>query len=289
MWTISHFTRRIISMYSKFFPVILLFGSAQIGAQQHASIAPTAQQSGASAVALPRDPTKLAEMIRGSYYHPDDLSSIDCGVSIDWASFFGALKVDLPEDRAKVLQGLKIHSHAARGKGTELTFNWSAGELTTKDTMEGGLKQIVHGFYQMYWPMLATKLIASGDEIKKVEALPDGSANIDVSSQNTNLVMTVDKSGSPTRWALDSPAMKATIDPRYVTSPKPTPGDLQRISSVKVAERIGESSMNVQVDLDYQEADGFFVPKSVSFDILGAYSVTMEFLGCSTTKRISGN
>jgi hypothetical protein len=276
-------------MYSKFFLVILLFGSAQLSAQQHVSSAPTAQQGGVSAAMLPKDPTKLAEMIRGSYYHPDELSSIDCGVSIDWPAFFGSLKVDLPEDRAKVLQGLKVHSHAVRGKGAEIAFDWSAGELATKDKMEGGLKQMVDGFYQMYWPMLATKLIASGDEVKKVEILSDGSANIDVSSQNTNLVLTVDKSGSPTHWALESPAMKATIDPRYVTSPKPTPGDLRRISSVKVAERIGESSMNVQVDLDYQEADGFFVPKSASFDLLGAYSVTMEFLGCSTTKRISEN
>jgi len=49
-----------------------------------------------------------------------------------------------------------------------------------------------------------------------------------------------------------------------------------------VSEQIGTSTINVQLNLDYQEVDGFHVPKHVSFDSLGAYSINMEVLDCKS-------
>jgi hypothetical protein len=268
---------------------ILLLSSVALASQQPTNTSTTTGQSGTTNVTLPADPAKLLEVIRDSYYHPDDLSSLDCAVSVDWVAFFGSSKVSLSDDRMKVLQGLKVHSHALRGKPTELTFDWSAGLLTTKDQMESGLKQMVGGFYQMYWSMIAKGLVTNGNDLKKIEPLPDGSANVDMSGDGMNLVITVSKDGSPTHWVLDSPAMKGTIDPQFTASPNPVPGDLRRISSMKVVEHIGESNINVDLSLDYQEINGLFVPKSVSFGVVGAYTIPMEFSGCSGTTAASAH
>jgi hypothetical protein len=264
-----------------------LLGSFALGAQQPTSASANFNQPAASAVTLPKDAAKLAALIQGSYYHPDELTSLDCAVFVDWAALFGSMKMTAPEERLKVLKALKVHSHAVRGKVAELAFDWAGGELTTKDQMENGMKQMVGGFYQMYWPMFATSLITKGDELKNVEPQPDGSAKVDLSSPGTSLVITVSSDGTPRHWELDSPAMKGSIDPEFTPSPKPVAGDMSRISGMKVVQRIGESNMDVNLSLDYQEVDGFFVPSVVSFAIVGAYSVPMEFSSCVATRAES--
>jgi len=276
-------------MHSRLFLPIVFLGAVVLGAQQTANKSATAGQAGTSVAPLPSDPAKLSALIRASYYHPDELASLDCGVQIDWAAFSRSGKLNLPDDRLKVLQGLKVNSHAVRGNIPELTFDWSAGQLATKGQMEDGMKQMVGGFYQMYWPLLASSLVTNGADLKKVDPLADGSAKVDFSSEGTSLVITVNNDGIPTHWVLDGPAMKGTIDPEFAPTPKPISGDIRRISGVRVVQRIGESNMNVELGLDYQEVDGFFVPKSVSFGIVGAYTVPMEFSGCVTTRSASAN
>jgi hypothetical protein len=104
------------------------------------------------------------------------------------------------------------------------------------------------------------------------------------SSQNVNVVITADKERTPTHYTLDSPAMNGTIDLHYASSPKPVPGDLRRISSMDMSEQIGNSTMNVKLSLDYQAVDGFYVPRHVSYNLGGAYSLLMDFSGCSVSK-----
>jgi len=86
-------------------------------------------------------------------------------------------------------------------------------------------------------------------------------------------------------YTLDSPAMNGTIDLHYVSSPKPVPGDLRRISSMDASEQIGNSTMNVTLSLDYQAVDGLYIPSHVSYNIGGAYSLSMDFSGCSVFKE----
>jgi hypothetical protein len=276
-------------MYSTPFLLALLLSPTIVCAQQAADKPAAPAQATATVIALPTNPSKMAEVIRGSYYHPDDLASLDCSVSIDWVKFFSALKTNLPDDRLKLLQGLKIHSHAVRGKVPELTYDWTAGNLSTKDQMESGFNQAIGGFYQMYWSILGGSLVKTGDDIKKVELLPDGSANVDLSSDGASFVAAVNNDGSLGHMVLDSPAMKGTIDPQYVASPHPVPGDLRRISNVKVVERIGESNINAELSVDYQEAGGFVIPKSVLFTAAGAFSLPIEFSSCTASRAESGH
>ena len=253
-------------------------------AQQASTTANDSQPVKIPVAALPVDAAKLVETIRGSYYHPDTLSTLDCDVSIDWPAFFSSLKVKLPEDRMKTIQGVKIQARASRGKMADLTFDWSGGTLDNKDQFENGLKQMVGGFYQIYWNMVSSSLIGTAAELNKIEPMPEGGAKIYMSSPSMSLIVTVDKSDTPTRFVLDSPALKGTIDARYTPSPNPTPGDLRRISGMDLTEHIGTSTMNLGLGLDYQAVDRFFVPRHVSFDVSGAYSLKMELSGCSVTK-----
>jgi hypothetical protein len=90
-----------------------------------------------------------------------------------------------------------------------------------------------------------------------------------MSSGDSGFVATVNQDGSPTHMVFDNPAMKGSIDPQYIASPHPVLGDLRRISSMKIIEQMGESHFNVDLSLDYQEAGGFFIPKSVLFSVIG--------------------
>jgi hypothetical protein len=263
---------------------LLVFGTNLLVAQQPAATSPkseTRRQAGT----LPNDPALVAAAIRDSYYHPDAMSGVDCTISVDWPAFFAAVKLNLAADRLKAIHNLKIRSQAARGKSPKITFDWTSGTLDNKEQFEDGLKQTLGGFYQMYWNIVASSPISDAAEIAKIEPLPDGGAKVYSSSQNTNLVISTDKENTPTHYTLDSPAMNGTIDLHYVSSPKPVPGDLRRISSMDASEQIGNSTMNVTLSLDYQAVDGFYIPSHVSYNIAGAYSLSMDFSGCSVFKE----
>lgn len=261
--------------------LLLVFGANLTFAQQLPTSTTNAQVAVLPQGSLPYDPAKVAESIRGSYYHPDDLAGLDCSVSVDWTTLFSAMKATVPADRMKVLQGLKIRSHAMRGKVPELTFDWSGGPLDTKDQVEGGFKQMASGFYQMYWSLIASPVVSKASDFTRIEPLPNGELNVVSTSPNMNVVVTLDKEFTPTHYVLDGTAMKGTFDLHYVVPPNPVPGDLRRISSMLVSEQIGTSNFNVDVELDYQPAGKFNVPQHVTFSLIGAYSVKMDFEDCS--------
>jgi hypothetical protein len=116
--------------------------------------------------------------------------------------------------------------------------------------------------------------------------LPDGGATVYLPSQNVSLILTVDKEHLPTHYAIDSPAMKGTIDSHYSPSPNPITGDLRRLTGLNVVEQIGNSTMNGVIDLDYQAIGGFNVPKHVTFRPGNAYSVIMNFSACAVSKEV---
>ena len=263
---------------------LLVFGANLLAAQEGAITSPKSETTAPSAGTLAYDPAKLAAAIRDSYYHPDALSGLDCSISVDWPAFFGALKLNLAADRLKAIQGLKIRSQAARDTKPEVTFEWTGGSLDNKEQFEDGLRQTLGGFYQVYWSMVASSPISNAAELSKIEPLPSGEVKVYISSQNVKVVITADKERTPTHYTLDSPAMNGAIDLQYAASPHPVPVDLRRISRMDMSEQIGNSTMNVKLSLDYQTVESFYVPRHVSYDIVGAYSLSMDFSGCSVSK-----
>jgi hypothetical protein len=126
--------------------------------------------------------------------------------------------------------------------------------------------------------------IDNGADLSKIEPLPGGGVEVHSSSREVDVLITTDKEWTPTHFMLNSPAMNGTMDLHFVSSPKPVRGDLRRISSMDVTEKFGTSTINVGLSLDYQEVDGIYIPRHVSYDLVGAYSLSMDFAGCSASK-----
>ncbi len=239
---------------------------------------------------LPIDPVKLANAVRDSYYHPDNLSVLECNVSLDWSGILRAMKIDDPEpERMKILEGLKVRTRATRNKATDVTLTWSGGDPPGKERIEGGIKQMVSGFYQIYWPMIASSSIAPDTAFEKIEPLDDGNIKAHVSQGASDTEITIDNNHVPTRYSVDAPGMKTTIEAHYTPSPKPIAGDLRRVTELDVTNQTGTGTMNVEMILDYQAVDVFYVPQHVTFNLVGAYSVGMDFSGCSDTKGDAGS
>ena len=273
------FMPRILSLLS------LLAGTCFATAQDQPKAPPPSDSDKNPVHNLPIDPDKLADAVRDSYYHPDNLSSLECSVSFDWSGVMRALKVDdLPVERQKIIEGLKVRSHARRNQATEVTFNWSGGEPPEgKVRIEGGLKQLLSRFYQIYWPILASPAVPPGTSVENIEPLDDGGVKAHLSQGAGQTEITIDKDHLPTHYAVNNPAMNGTIEAHYTTSPKPVPGDLRRLTELDVSNLLG-AKRNVEVILDYQPANGFYVPQHVTFNVVDVSSLGMDFSGCSATK-----
>lgn len=232
---------------------------------------------------LPIDPGKLVMAVNGSFYHPDNLTEIQCAVSLNWNSFFNALNIKVPEVRMHALNGLQIHYSALRNKRPEIDFNWVNGRADTSDQLEDGLKQIISGFYQIYWPLMASTPIRKATEMERVETQPDGTLKIFESDANNKVAIALDKNFAPAHWTYDTPVYKGTFDLNFADSVKPLPGDLRRLSNMHIISNTGASTMNVKIDLDYQPVSGVNIPHHVSYDIVGAYSIALEFVGCTVS------
>jgi hypothetical protein len=236
---------------------------------------------------LPLDSVGLLAAIRSSYYHPDNLAGMDCYASVDWQKFFAAMKIDAPADRMKAIQDIRIRVHSERDKKPELSFEWPAGPLdnAAKTQMEDGLKQMVAGYFQMYWAMVAGSLVSDDDTIDKIEPQPDGGVKASSSKGSVSSAILVGSNGAAKHITVDTGAMKVDINVHYTDSPNPVPGDLRRITEVEVNDQMGTSSMKVNVGLDYQPVDGFQLPKHVDFGVEGAFSIGMDLAGCTVMQK----
>ena len=245
---------------------------------------PQASESKIPARPLPIDQKKLAAAIDDSFYHPDQLSAVKCAAVFDWSSFFTALKVKVPEERMHSIDGLQIHFTAVRGKRPDVKFNWVDGRPEGADQLEDGIQKIISGFYQMYWPLMAVNLVPDSSQLQRIEPQIDGTVKLFESDANNKVEIDLNKDSLPAHWAFESPGVNGTFDFEFADSPQKIPGDLRRISNLRVITHTGTNTMNVQIKLDYQSIDGFNIPQHIAYDIGGAYSIAVEFIGCSASK-----
>lgn len=134
---------------SMLIPLLVLSANFLV-AQQPEPTSPKSKTIGLPAGTRPPDPATVATGIRDSYYHPDEISGLNCNLSVDWPAIFSAMKVNPAPDRLKVIQNLNIRSHSVRGNSPDITFDCASGALNNKEQIEDGLKQTLGGFYQMY-------------------------------------------------------------------------------------------------------------------------------------------
>src|ERR1035441_9056484 len=170
------------------------------------------------------------------------------------ADFYNALKMKVPEERMHKIESLQIHSTAFRGKTAELTFDWLKGPADTKDELEGGMKQIIGGFYQTYWSLMATAPIPRARDISRIEPQPDGTTKLFEADANNKIEIDLDSKQTPTHYAFDTAAFKGTFDLQYVDSPKPSPGDLRRLSDSHIVANIGASDLQTPTHYAFDTA-----------------------------------
>lgn len=266
-------------------------GATMLAAQQPAAPPPAGPAAGAppqrndQGPAKPpqkfsEDAKKLSDKILGSYYHPDNLSGLECNVTSNWPEFFKSNNMMVTQDQAQALEALNIHVRAVRDEAPQIRFDWTRGKIPGADKVEALLRRTITQFYQVYWTMLASPAVKYAAVISKIEPQPDGSTKVYESDPNAYVVMTVARDGTPTHYVMQSPGVNGVVDTQYQRSPHPRAGDRRRISQVEVSERSGAASMNIRVGVDYQPLRDYFVPKNVSFTQIGAYTVTMQFSGC---------
>ena len=232
----------------------------------------------------PIDTTKLLAEVGASYYHPDDLFSLDCAVAIDFTGFLKQLGQSPDGERMKAMNGMKVNVHAFRGQNAVVDIAWSQGALASKESMESGLKQMLNGFFQMYWPMFASSLAPGPHDSVRAEAKAAGGYILHSTADGAATTTEVNGEYLPTRLIVDSPVMKGAVEVQFAPSPNPTPGDLRRLTSAGITQQIGTNTIKVQIGTDYQDAEGFHIPRHVSFDMGGGLSIPLEFASCSATK-----
>lgn len=259
--------------------VLLLVASGAVFAQQ--PDAKTKDRT-APAAALSPENQKLADRIKASYYHPDTLPGLACTVQVDWKTFLQQLGTPTTDEILKKFDGFHIKVKALRGEKAQVSFVWDGNNVpATAEQLQEGMKQILQGFYQQYWAMLASSesIDVTGDS--KVTVQADGGATVDTKQAGMEVLMTVDKDGVPGHFKVDSPATKGEMEPHYAGSPQPAPGDLRRIVGLDVTQEIGTTSMQVKEIMDYQPLDKYFIPDHLRVTVGGAMSIPMEFTDCT--------
>jgi hypothetical protein len=235
---------------------------------------------------LASDAAKLTAKVLSSYYHPDKLPGLECDAVPDWNGFFKSANLQMTPDRMQAMQAMRVHVRAVRDQTPEITFNWTKGRIDSSNQVEELLKRTIDQFYQVYWNVFASPAVKYAAVISKIEPQPGGLTKVYESDPNAYVVMTVDKDGTPTHYSMQSPTANGEVDAHYARSPHPVSGDRRRISSVDVREQTGGSAMEVEVTVDYQPLDDYFVPWHVTFGRVGAYTMAFEFSGCSVTQTM---
>lgn len=232
------------------------------------------------------DLAKIESGISAAYYHPDDLSGMDCGATIGWAEVMKQLKQEAPPDRLKMLDGMNVEMHARRGKPTEVKITWANGEPTNKQTIEDGTKQMVGGFFQMYWPIAGASMGPAKSDTVRVEVRDGGGYTLHTNSAGNVVTEEIDKDLIPIKINVNSPAMIVGMIPHFSPSPNPVVGDLRRLTGLDIATQIGTSTTNAGFTIEYQTVGGYHIPQRFSINVGGAYSVPVELIGCSVSKEI---
>lgn len=264
-----------------FFAVLLLFNIGLLSAQEHAVSSPIVRGGGEPSVAGSAS-GNLARDVDASYYHPDALGGIACNVVVDFESLLK--QVQSSSDTAR-FDGVAITVSAMRGQSPTINVSWPNPAPAGKEPIESGVKQMLGGFFQIYWQFAGSSLAPRPGEKFETEPLPGGGHIFRSRGHNEEFTLAVDGEDTPTEGVLDGTALNARFRFHFSPPANPIPGDLRRLTSLEFAEQIGTTTVNGSISMDYQTVDGLQIPRRVSFGIGGAYSVDMGFQQCTVTKR----
>jgi hypothetical protein len=235
----------------------------------------------------PGDLAKIEAGINAAYYHPDDLSRLDCQATIGWAEVAKQLQQAAPEDRLKALDGMRAEIRAERGKEAEINISWQSGTPTNSMTLENSTRQMLTGFFQMYWSLFASSMGPMQKDIVQAETREGGGYTLHYSSAGTNVTEEIGADLVPTKVSTNSPVLKAEIRPHFSASANPVAGDLRRLTSLDFSGGVGTTVTNYRMEVDYETVESFHIPQRISVHLEGAYGIPIELIGCAVTKQVN--
>jgi hypothetical protein len=235
--------------------------------------------AGARSDSLPKDPVALVQAVRTSTYHPDGLMLIECDARVDWMA---ALKgVSASASDLRPLTGLLVHVRSVRDQPAVVSFDWQGGVVSEQAHTEKTIKQILAGFFTGYWRWVASPLLDGETRPERVDSLPDGSVRLWSAQRGRQTELLVNADGTPLQFSEAAGADKAAVDFSYKATPHPGPGDLRRITGVMLDLERGASSVKLEWTLDYQDVNGFSIPKNVTAGAWGGSKrFAAELTGC---------
>ncbi|HUI80618.1 MAG TPA: hypothetical protein VLY24_21990 [Bryobacteraceae bacterium] len=209
-------------------------------------------------------------------------------MAIDFTNLVKRLVPQATEEQIKALNGMAVKLHAVRAQEPVIDILWTQGTPPAgRELIESGAKQTLGGFFQVYWEIFGSSTAPGPRDPIQIEAGPRGGHILHSTSNGMKLSIETDAYDVPTTVVGESPAMKITMQPRFTPSQIAVPSDLRRLTSVSISEQVGTNHLNLEIITDYQDVGGFHIPRHVVFDVGGAYSVPMEFSGCSATGKAS--
>src|SRR6201986_4429656 len=148
------------------------------------------------------------EKARSMYLTSPVPSSISCEVAVDWDGFFQRMKIeqtDATKERLGKLKEMKINVVTRDADHTEVKIDPDDAPKTLTE----GLRQQLHGFFQMYWSEAYGRLlVVKRDGHFELTAKPEGYL---LKTQNgpAKIAIEMDKSYLITRTSFETPQMSA--------------------------------------------------------------------------------
>jgi hypothetical protein len=140
----------------------------------------------------------------------------------------------------------------------------------------------------MYWAFLASPMSGfKQQDLTKIETLAGGGRVLRGSDQGAEMTMEVDRDNAPTRFSVDKGPMKVNLEFHFAPTQVPAPGDLRRLTFLDYVYQMGTNAMNGRISMDYQNIEGFNVPRHLSFGSGGAFALPIELVNCSVPKALS--
>lgn len=225
---------------------------------------------------------KLMEKARSAYLTGPVPSSISCGVTVDWDGFFQRMKIeqtDAMKERVAKLKEIKINVMTRDADHTEVKIDTD----NAPNQLTEGLRQQLHGFFQMYWSEAYGRLLVvkPGDHFE-LTTRSEGYL-LKTLNGSAKVAIEMDKSYLITRTSFETPQMSAVATPGFAKGED----GLLRLRSLDQTIDMGATKMVVNIGLDYQRVGVYDIPQHLSMSLPGSFSFEYTLSGCDVTGESS--
>lgn len=229
------------------------------------------------------DHPKLAESIRSSYYHPEELASLACAVKPDYSAV--VRQISEAATMARRLTGAKISVDVQRNAQPVVKVTWPADAPADREQVESGLQESMDTFFQIYWPFFASSVAPAEDEIFDAVRLSQGGYLLKVMTDTAAIAAEVASDGTPVKVQVDNADMRSIAQFHLAAAEKGNGSALPHVRALDFGQEIGGNYAGGRFLVDYQTVDGVDIPRHATFGAGAGITFAFEFSECSVRKQ----